>query len=612
MNGNLMLRRTLKWTALAIALLIVLFAGVLAAVDAGYGRGLLVRYVAWRVNRPVQVQGRLEAQLFSLNPRVTAERVTVGNPPWTPPGVTVEIGKLSVAIRLPGLRHTAGITELTMEAATLTLLRDAGGRANWQLVDPAHKKANRNSPIVRSLSMPDAHVTLDDAKRHLQFTGTVSATDPAGTDNPQPLAIKGAGQLNGRSVTFNLTADPLATASHSSPYHFRFVERSSGSQVQGSGVLPQPFVYDTLDATFTASGPDLKDLFFLTGVHLIDTGEYRLSGTLLRRDTRTIFNDLAVTSGSSDVSGTVASDSSSGRPTFDVDLNSRLLRLSDLGIRAAGRTTAPKSPLILSDAMISPNVIHAEGAEIKYHAQRVEVGRIPFEKVALQGRIGHDVFAIAPLSATLAGGRLVVRASLDGTKPAPHAKLDLRLTDLHVDELPRKTAGPAPLAGLLEARIDITGLGRSLHQIAASANGTVTAQMRQGELRDSFAEMSGVDLRGLGLLVAKNKQTVSVACAMANFAARDGTFTVQNLIADTAPVVIVGDGQIHFDSEALDLSMRGTPKGVRLLRLRAPVLVQGTLANPRFHIELAHSKFMLADRGPATTSDCTTKTSAQR
>ncbi|HTB69215.1 MAG TPA: AsmA family protein [Steroidobacteraceae bacterium] len=604
MKASLVVRRILKWTVMVFVILIVLTAGLLAALEAGYGHALLVRYVALRLGRPVQVNGTLQVQLFSFHPQLVAEHVIIGNPPWTPPGVTAEVGRIAAVFRLPGFWHLSGITGLDVQAATLHLIRDSTGRANWQLRDPANQQVNSNSAILRTLSMLNAHVVLEDARRHLQFVGTASAQDLGGPGPAQRLHIEGAGQLNDRAVTFAVTADPLATASHKAPYHFTFTERSSGSDLDGSGTLPQPFTFEMVDAAFVAAGPDLKDLYFLTGVHLLDTGNYRLTGKLARRGMHTTFDDLAGTSGSSDLQGRVSTDSSSGRPKFDIDLHSRVLKLSDFGLRAAGRTSQPKSPLLLSDAMISPNVLHAAGATVKYHADRVEVGRLPFEAVSLDANIGHDVLTVAPLLAKLAGGRVTAHLTLDGSKELAAANVDLRITDLQLGQLVHKDTGPSPVEGLVQAQIRITGQGRSVHQVAASANGTVTAHMPLGALRRSFAELTDLDLRGLGLLLTKSEQEVPVRCARVQFKAENGTLTAQDLIVDTDPVLITGAGQIHLDSEALDLSIRGNAKSLRLFRVRTPVLVQGTLAHPTIHIPVKDSRFMLADPGRAKDVDC--------
>ena len=67
---------------------------------------------------------------------------------------------------------------------------------------------------------------------------------------------------------------------------------------------------------------------------------------------------------------------------------------------------------------------------------------------------------------------------------------------------------------------------------------------------------------------------------MAAFRAHAGTLTAQTLVMDTDPVLIDGEGTINMDTEGLDLLLRGHPKRVRLLRVRSPLRVRGTLLHP--------------------------------
>jgi uncharacterized protein involved in outer membrane biogenesis len=121
--------------------------------------------------------------------------------------------------------------------------------------------------------------------------------------------------------------------------------------------------------------------------------------------------------------------------------------------------------------------------------------------------------------------------------------------------------------------------------VAASANGTVTAVVTHGTIRTSLAELTGIDLRALGLMLTKNKQETGMRCVVAALQARDGTLDAQSLVADTDPVLITGEGRLRLDSESLDFALRGHPKSLRLFRLRAPVLVRGTLLHPAIGIE---------------------------
>jgi uncharacterized protein involved in outer membrane biogenesis len=100
-------------------------------------------------------------------------------------------------------------------------------------------------------------------------------------------------------------------------------------------------------------------------------------------------------------------------------------------------------------------------------------------------------------------------------------------------------------------------------------------------MRSSLAELAGFDLRGLGLMATGNKGDTGIRCGVASFDVKKGTLTAQRLLLDTDPVLITGEGTIDMDSEALDLQLLGRPKHPRL-RLRAPLLIHGTIRQPAF------------------------------
>ncbi|HEX3847975.1 MAG TPA: AsmA family protein, partial [Steroidobacteraceae bacterium] len=274
-------RRVLIGTGLLMALLLGMIALLAAAVDRGHLRGPLLDYLAARTGRRIEVAGALHAHLLTMHPGIVGSDVSIGNPPWTPPGVTADAKRLEIVLHLPWIGRRLAIDRLVLESATLHLIRDAKGRANWQWQDPVHPSPG-GVPLVHSLSIADAHVLLDDDRRHLKFDGRVSAVEAGGVLAGR-LSIRGSGDLNQRAVTFDVDGDPLATAQHDRPYRFSYREESSGSTLLGRGYLSRPFDFGVLDTTFEARGADLKDLYFLTGVSLVNTGSYRLQGAMARR-----------------------------------------------------------------------------------------------------------------------------------------------------------------------------------------------------------------------------------------------------------------------------------------------------------------------------------------
>ena len=587
-------------TALLITAVIVLAALVLG-LDAGYFRGPLVSYLERSTGRKILVSGPLQVHLLSRHPSVSAQGVSIGNPPWTPPGITAQIERLTLVYDLPRWGQPKRIESLRLQGAQLTLFRDIAGHANWQRRNPDDNKA-REVPLIASLTASAAHVILDDERRHLKFDGTVSAEEATRADGAAVLQIQGTGTLNGASVALQLSGDPLAGATHDHPYQFSFTETSSGSVLTADGSLPKPFDFSFLEANFVTSGPDLKDLYLLTGVSLINTGAYRLTGHYSRRETQTQFTELRLSTGQSDLSGSVRVDSARNRPRTTAQLHAQLLRSADFGLRAAGRQTVPYT-LLMSNVPLNPQALRRGDATIDFDAHRFEVGKESLQDVALKLTFEQGLVSATPISAGLLGGKLNGQIKIDVTQDSPVADVDLTLTGLQLDQLPHKSPQP-PLDGSGRARLKFTGRGRSAHEIAASAQGTATFTLPQGTVRASLAELAGMDLRGLGLTLENSKRDTPIRCAVANFQAQGGVFTTRRLVMDTEAVRIDGEGSIRMDTESLDLVLRGEPKSLRVLRLKAPLLIRGTLAHPELSIEKGDSKLLLVDRGRAKDEDC--------
>ena len=193
--------------ATALLLVIVIVAGVLLAQNADLLRSSFVRFVSWQSGRPIYVRGALHLHLLTRSPRIEAEQVTIGNPPWTKPGITAEVAKLTVEFA-PLLSHQSGLSLLKIDTAQLYFMRDSAGRANWQRVDP-DKSPGTPLPMIRALELTHTHLTLVDERLHLFFDGDLSVLGP---DSTQPLQMEGSGTLNQRAVTFRLKGDALPSA----------------------------------------------------------------------------------------------------------------------------------------------------------------------------------------------------------------------------------------------------------------------------------------------------------------------------------------------------------------------------------------------------------------
>ena len=493
----------MKWalrTLGALARLAVILTAVLASLNGNRLRGPLVRYLNNHTGREIQIEGPLKIHLLSWHPSVRAERVTLGNPPWAPPGHMAEVEQVTAVFDV-SLSHGTTLHSLELHGVNLHLWRDIEGHANWHWHAPGILPG-KGLPVIHELSAPEAQIDLHDERRHLDFKGTLTMRN---SSSSEPLQLTAKGHLNGRDVTLTFDGEPLATAAPDKPFHFTFDERSSGSHVAGHGTLPYPFNFALLDGEFQATGADLKDLYFLAGVHLPDSAPYQLAGKLHRADRLLKLFDLDVTFGKSDARCTITSVlDQDGRASVAMDIDSDTLRLPDLSARAAGRAPQatpadPKTPAPLPDTPLHLDSLRRTDYTVNFHAKHLETEKLTFGGVVGKMTVDHGMVTVPQLSGSFDDGKLSAHIQLEAQTDSPKANLDLTLTNIALGQLPRKDpAQPPPLDGRLQGRVTLTGHGHSLHSLVASANGTVTASIPEGAIRASFAEIAGVDFRGLG------------------------------------------------------------------------------------------------------------------
>jgi uncharacterized protein involved in outer membrane biogenesis len=596
-----MRHRLVKSAAASVLLLIIVtVAGLVLAWNADLLRSSFIRFVSWQSGRPIDVRGALHLHLLTRSPRIEAEQVTIGNPPWTKPGITAEVAKLTVTFA-PLLSQQSGLSLLKIDGAQLHFMRDSAGRANWQRVDP-DKSRGGPLPMIRALELAHTHLWLTDERLHLVYDGDLSVVGP---DSAQPLQMEGSGTLNQHAVTFRLKGDALPSASPDKPYAFEFDERSSGTHFTAQGSLPLPFDLGLVDAEFDASGADLRDLYYLVGVSLPNTGTFHLQGRMARRGRETLFDNLKVVSGQSDVHGQVSLDTQkSGRTLVHADLSSALLRLADVGLRAAGRDPHPEAPpKLFSDVQLITPAARRVDATGKYSAHRLLLSRVEVSELSAPFTIERGLVKAPQITGHFMGGNFVLQLDADANQTPARSRIEMTLTDLQLAQMPHK-AEPPPYEGPLFLQIQAQGRGNSLHALATGADGNLHARVLQGTIRESLAELASVNLRGLGLTLTGRSREVPVHCAAADFEIHTGVMHATRFFIDSEPVFISGEGRVLLDTETLDLKLHGEPKGLRILRLKAPVLVQGSLLQPKFSVDVADSGLRLVDRGTLRNVDC--------
>jgi uncharacterized protein involved in outer membrane biogenesis len=568
-------------------------------------RGPLAHEISHRLNRPVAITGNLEVHPWSWSPTATVNGLVIGNAPWAGSQPLATLPRLTVRVKiLPLLKGQVILPLVQADRPDIGLLRDAGGRANWNF-HPDRPPQPLKLPAINHLVINGGALRYDDIKRRLFFTGTVSTNEQVVGYGRGVFSLNGQGTLNGERFIAHVTGGPLVNVDPARPYDFDSHIVAGDTRVNLTGRIDHPFDFAALSGRFSVTGDDLADLYRITGLALPNTPPYSLAAGFARRGSVYALQSIRGRAGQSDIEGALTVNDSTGRPFVKGAIGSRRLRLVDLAAVVGGvpKHAPPQalSPLqkieaarlraehrLFPDAHLDVTRVRAMDAKVDYRAKSVDAGRLPIRALRLDINLDHGVLEVNPLDMILPQGRLAGMIRIDARHTVPAEAMDIRLTNARLEQLvAAKPGSDPPLEGSLYARMKLSSVGDSVRAAAAHANGAVTVVAPGGDIRQTFAELMGINAtRGLFLLLTKSQKETTLRCAVADFQARNGVMNLDRAIMDTGVVTVTGSGVVDLRQETLDLQLKGHPKKFELLRVRAPITVKGTLVQPKVGVDI--------------------------
>ena len=571
-----------RWTGITLAALLAAILVTLYFLNWNQLRGPIGRWASQHYGREVRIDGDLRVRLFRWQPSIDVGGLYVGNPTWakTPQGARLDHAHVELRL-LPLLRGALILPAVEIDRPDVLVVRAADGRTNW---DSGSGATGWKLPPIHRFLVRDGHLEIEDAVRKLHFTGTVNSREEGGGAEAG-FTMTGDGTLNGNAFTADLRGGPLLNVDESRPYHFTADVHAGKTHVTADGSVAHPFHLDRYRAALTLSGPNLADLYYLTGLALPGTPPYRVKGTLQRDGTQYRFTAISGVLGSSDIHGDLAVDVAGAVPALSGRLSSRQLALDDLGALFGGGKAAPvATSRLLPDVALHTERLRQMNAEVDYSAVAVKSRDFPLRGLGTHVSLQGGVLELKPLAFQFPQGRLAGELKIDGRTAVPVASVDARLSDVHIESFIR--SGDKPLSGVLEARARLTGRGHSVHAAASTAGGQVTVAVPGGGMRHSLAEWLGADvLKAVGLSLAGDESNTRLRCAVADFDARNGILTARHFVLDTDPVRIDGTGHVDLADESLNLTLQGHPKSFQLFRVKVPVGISGKLAAPAIAID---------------------------
>ncbi|MCP1373793.1 AsmA family protein [Dyella lutea] len=362
-----------------------------------------------------------------------------------------------------------------------------------------------------------------------------------------------------------------------------------------AGTLTDPLHLGALDLHLWFAGTSMARLYPLLGVTLPDTHPYATRGDLSARlgdhGSRFDYRHFHGRVGDSDLSGNLRFVTGDPRPKLSGDLHSQELEFGDLAPligadsnaekRQRGDGTAQPADKALPVEPFRTDRWRAMDADVTFAAAHVShMKALPIDSLATHLVMDGGRLTLDPLAFGLAGGKVHGQLTLDGGQSPMrgHAELDARHIRLKA-LFPEFDAMRTSL-GEINGRTDLDAAGNSVAALLGSANGEVKLLMNDGAISRNLLEAAGLNVGNIILGKLFGDRTVQIDCAATDLSAHHGLFRTRLFVFDTKDAEIDVDGTVDMASEKLDLDVRPQTKGLRILSLRSPLYVRGTLKHP--------------------------------
>ncbi|MDF2777540.1 MULTISPECIES: AsmA family protein [Enterobacteriaceae] len=621
-----------------LLLLIVVAIIIIATFDWNRLKPTINEKVSTELNRPFAIRGDLgvvwERQKQETGwrswvpwPHVHAEDVILGNPPDIPEITMVHLPRVEATLApLALLTKTVYLPWVKFEKPDARLIRLSEKTNNWTFNlagsdEPKDKDAPPSAWSFRldnilfdqgrvavddKVSKADVEILIDPLGKPLPFSEVTGSDKEKNTKvGDYVFGLKAKGRYNGQQVTgTGKIGGMLALRSEGTPFPVQADFRSGNTRVAFSGTVSDPMKMGGVDLKLKFAGNSLGELYDLTGVLLPDTPPFETDGRLVAKidaEKSSVYDYRGFNGriGDSDIHGSLTYTTGKPRPKLEGDLESRQLRLADLGPligvdsgkgaekskqseEKKGEKSNQPAGKVLPYDRFETDKWDTMDADVRFKGRRIEHGSsLPISDLSTHIILKNADLRLQPLKFGLAGGTISSNIHLEGDKKPMQGRADIQARRLKLKELMPDVELMQKTIGEMNGDAEFRGTGNSIAALLGTSNGNLKLLMNDGVVSRNLMEILGLNVGNFIVGQIFGDDEVRVNCAAANLNLVNGVARPQIFAFDTENAIINVTGTASFASEQLDLTINPESKGIRIVTLRSPLYVRGSFKDPQ-------------------------------
>ncbi|HEX8875024.1 MAG TPA: AsmA family protein [Nitrosospira sp.] len=585
-------RRRAILSILSIIFLVVLI--FITWFDWNMFKPFIERQVTEKTGREFVIQGDLDVDL-SMNPRISAEGISLANADWSTEQPMLSIGQLAFRISLwDFLAGDIVLPEVSVFQSKTILEISADGKRNWEL-----KKEEKETelPKIGRLTLDDGVLIFRDPEKKTDITARIS-TDASEDAGETPLKVKAKGTFTELKFTAQAEAGGVNILTDETiPYPIKASVEIGTTRAKLDGAITGVAKPSRMGFNLDMNGDDLSALYPIVGIVIFPSPPYRISGKLLYHDNLWSMTGFSGKVGESDLGGAIVLDTSGKRPMLRGELISNVLDLHDMqGFVGARRAPQPQDTQaekeekeaslesqkhrLLPDEKFKVDRLRAMDADVRFTGESFRNKELPVEHLVAHLKIDDGLMTLSPADFAVAGGHIKSNLTINARGDIPTGEVRVDVKRLQLPKLFPKIKLIHSAEGVIGGATNLKARGESVGALLGSANGRFGLIMSGGEISELV--LGAIDLDAAVLLKAlfAGDKNVPVRCAVIDSDVTEGIMTTDAFVIDTEETNILGEGQISLAEETIKMKLSPQPKQVSFPTLRTPVHIAGTFRDP--------------------------------
>ncbi|WP_404373861.1 AsmA family protein [Sphingomonas sp. MMS24-J45] len=561
-------------------------------------KGTFERIASAQTERRVSVAGDFQLYFDPITIHFRAEGLRVSNPAWTSKpdlyaakAIDARIAPLSL---LFGKRH---FHTLDLADSTIDLEWNRAHTQNSWTFGSKTKGKPLDLPRIDLATVKGTALRYVDPRMRLRTDLTFASVTSSDARIGDAVRFSGSGHI--RDTPFTLRGallSPNATVARGRN-KLVLAADAANDHIDLTGTLPSLAEIEDVPLQVSARGRNLADLLGIIGVAIPMTRDYRVAAQLVKSDTTYDFTKLTGRFGNSDLAGGFTVKVIEPRLHIAAKLTTRSLDIVDAapfigynpdvvatkGAVAAAAATGAGPARILPDAALPIDALKNFDADLRYTIGVVKSRNVPISDVDLTLSLKDRLLKLSPLTFAMARGRVTSDIAFNARTRPTQARYDIRLSPT---PMARLLAGygvdEAGTSGVIKGRLQLQGVGDTLHDSLATARGRIALVIPKGTFWTRNVQLAELDIGTFAqkMFQGRLKEPVRINCGLIGFSVRNGVAAADPILIDTEKSVIVGRGGFSFKNEALDLAFRADGKRISIFSGQSPVGLNGSFAKP--------------------------------